>query len=233
MSPPSGGAAGATDTDLRDRPAQRATRCSQVVWRSGRVIDVRTDQVPTDDGVATRDVVVHPGAVGIIALDAGDRVALLQQYRHPVGRMLWEPPAGLLDVTDEPPLRAAQRELYEEAHLEAGRWHVLVDVFTSPGMTDEAARVYLARDVRESARERHQGEFEERELPLRWVPLDEAVTAVLDGRVHNALAANGVLAAAAARAAGWSTLRPADAPWPEMSAFAGSAAGQAGSRGAQ
>lgn len=218
---------------LSDRLEQRPVQSSTLSWRSGRVIDVRTDEVVNDDGVATRDVVVHPGAVGIIALDAQERVALLQQYRHPVGRLLWEPPAGLLDVPGEPPLQAAKRELYEEAHLEADRWDVLVDVYTSPGMTDEAVRVYLAREVRESERERHQGEFEERELPLRWVPLHEAVTAVLAGWMHNALAASGLLAAAAARTAGWSTLRPADSEWREMSEFAGSAAGQADRGGAE
>lgn len=218
---------------IADTPEDRSTLGSEVAFRSGRVIDVRTDRVPSDDGVAVRDVVVHPGAVGILALDAAERVALIQQYRHPVRRLLWEPPAGLLDVPGEPPLLAAQRELYEEAHLEAARWDVLVDVFTSPGMTDEAVRIYLAREVSESRRERHQGEHEERDLPLRWVPLDDAVAGVLSGRLHNPLASTGVLAAAAARAAGWRTLRPADSPWPEMSQFAGSAAGKPDGDGAQ
>jgi ADP-ribose pyrophosphatase len=207
---------------LQDIPEQRPVKSSRVSLRTGRVIEVRTDEVEMPDGVATRDVVVHPGAVGIVALDDRGRVLLLQQYRHPVRRLLWEPPAGLLDVAGEAPLAAAQRELYEEAHLEADHWHVLVDLFTSPGMSDEATRVFLARGVRDSARDRHPGEHEEVDMPTRWVDLDEAVAAALDGRIHNPLAVSGLLAARAARDVGWSTLRPAELPFAEMSDFTGS-----------
>ncbi|MGN6472395.1 MAG: NUDIX domain-containing protein [Mycobacteriales bacterium] len=196
---------------------------TELAFRSGRVIDVRTDQVRMPDGSeATRDVVVHPGAVGIIAMDEQGRVLLLRQYRHAVGRMLWEPPAGLLDEAGEDPLDAAKRELYEEAHLEAGRWDVLVDAFTSPGMTDEAVRIYLAREVHESSQPRFEAEHEEVDMPTRWVPLTEAVSAVLAGRVHNPLAVMGILAAAAAGPS-YDGLRTPDAGWPEMSPFPGSA----------
>lgn len=210
--------------DLADEPtAKFTTLSSEAPYRSGRVIDVRTDQVQMPDGSeAMRDVVVHPGAVGIIALDDEEQVLLLQQYRHAVGRLLWEPPAGLLDEVGENPLDAAKRELYEEAHLEAGRWDVLVDAFTSPGMTDEAVRIYLARDVRESSQPRFEAEHEEVDMPTRWVPLAEAVSAVLAGRIHNPLAVMGVLAASAARTS-YADLRPAGAPWPEMSDYPGSA----------
>jgi len=213
---------GAGTPEPADRPAARTVVGSTVDWRSGRVIDVRTDEVSMLDGVATRDVVVHPGAVGIVVLNDEQEVLLLQQYRHPVGRLLWEPPAGLLDVAGEPALDAAKRELYEEAHLEADEWSVLVDLFTSPGMTDEAVRLFLARRPRVSERERHEGEFEEVDMPLSWVPLDTAVAAVFAGRLHNPLAVAGVLATAAAAGSDWATLRPADAPWPEMSEFTGS-----------
>jgi 8-oxo-dGTP pyrophosphatase MutT (NUDIX family) len=212
-------------TDIRDEPsAQYPVADSTVQFRSGRVIDVRTDQVampgPT---IATRDVVVHPGAVGIIALDDSGRVLLLQQYRHPVGRLLWEPPAGLLDIAGEDPLAAAKRELYEEAHLQARRWDVLVDVFTSPGMTDEAVRLYLARSISPASGPRFQGEAEETDMPIEWVPLDEAVRMAQRGELHNPLAVIGVLAASAVAREAFAGLRPADSPWPEMSAFTGSA----------
>jgi ADP-ribose pyrophosphatase len=187
------------------------------------VIDVRTDRVGMPDGSeAVRDIVVHPGAVGIIALDDQDRVLLLQQYRHATGRLLWEPPAGLLDVAGEDPLVGAKRELYEEAHLEADRWDVLVDAYTSPGMTDEAVRIYLARDVRESSEPKFEAEHEEVDMPTQWVPLPAAVDAVLEGRIHNPLAVMGILALAAAARTSYDGLRPADAPWPEMSEFPGS-----------
>lgn len=199
------------------------TASSTVAYRSGRVIDVRTDRVVMPDGSsAQRDVVVHPGAVGVIALDHAGRVLLLRQYRHPVRRMLWEPPAGLLDEPGEDPLEAAKRELYEEAHYEAGRWHVLLDAFTSPGMTDEAVRLYLARDISESTRARFDAAHEEVDMVVEWVPLDEAVAAALGGRLHNPLALMGVLAASANAREAFAGLRPADAPWPEMSDFTGS-----------
>lgn len=169
-----------------------------------------------DGQTVPRDVVEHPGAVGIIALDESDRVLLLQQYRHPPGRLLWEPPAGLLDEPGESPHETAVRELYEEAGYRAARWDVLIDGFTSPGMTDEAIRLYLARELSEvAAEDRHVGEHEEADMPLSWVPLDDAVAAIMAGRVHNPLAIMGILAAAHARAGGWSALRAVDAPWPE------------------
>jgi ADP-ribose pyrophosphatase len=211
-------------TSVRDEPSSHfPVATSTASFRSGRVIDVRTDQVAMPGAtLATRDVVVHPGAVGIIAMDIGGRVLLLQQYRHPVGRMLWEPPAGLLDQAGESPLEAAKRELYEEAHLQAERWDVLLDVFTSPGMTDEAVRIYLARDVTEAPGPRFEGEHEEASMPVEWVPLDEAVRLAQAGRLHNPLAIMGILAASAAAREAFAGLRPADSPWPEMSSFTGS-----------
>jgi ADP-ribose pyrophosphatase len=211
-------------TDIRDETSSLfPVASSSTPFRSGRVIDVRTDQVAMPGArIASRDVVVHPGAVGIIALDVGGRVLLLQQYRHPVGRMLWEPPAGLLDQAGETPLAAAKRELYEEAHLQAERWDVLLDVFTSPGMTDEAVRIYLARDVSEATAPRFEGLDEEAAMPTQWIPLDEAVRMAQRGELHNPLAVMGVLAASAAAREAFAGLRPADSPWPEMSSFTGS-----------
>lgn len=92
-------------------------------------------------------MVEHPGAVGIVALDDAGRVFLVRQYRHPTRRHLWELPAGLLDVAGEPPLTAAHRELAEEAGLRARDWLVLVDALNSPGMSDEAIRLFLARGI--------------------------------------------------------------------------------------
>ena len=182
----------------------------------GRVWSVRTDTVDLgDDQTVVRDLVEHPGAVGVIALDEQDRVLLVRQYRHPVRSTLWEPPAGLMDVDGEDPLLTAQRELFEEAHLQATDWRVLVDYFNSPGGTSEAFRCYLARGVRGYDGDRHAGSGEERDMPYAWVPLDDAVAMVLDGRLHNPTAVCGVLAASAARATGFENLRAADAPWPE------------------
>ena len=192
---------------------------SEVVY-DGRIISVRKDvvQMPGET-TSQRDVIVHPGAVGVIALDDRGNVLLVNQYRHPVGRHLDELPAGLLDVSGESALRAAQRELVEEAGLAADTWQVLVDVLTSPGMTDEAIRIYLARDVREV--ERDVQEHEEAEMTSAWRPLGDAVEQVLAGRIENAMACLGVLAAAEAVRTGFGLLRPADAPWPARPATAG------------
>lgn len=182
---------------------------------AGRVLSLRTDEVRMSDGtVVTREVVHHPGAVGVVALDDEDNVVLVNQYRHPVRRFLDELPAGLLDVDGEPPLAAAQRELHEEAAIVARDWHVLLDLHTSPGMSDEVIRLYLARGLSDVADDdRFHPEHEEITLTVRRMPLDEAAVRALSGQLTNASAVAGVLAAVAAKAAGWVGLRAADAPW--------------------
>ncbi|MCU1676240.1 MAG: hydrolase [Frankiales bacterium] len=184
---------------------------------AGRVISVYTDEVEMPGGgTAERDIVRHPGAVGVLALDDEDRVLLVRQYRHAVRRHLWEPPAGLLDVAGERAELTAARELYEEAGYRAARWHVLADYYTTPGMCDEALRLFLARDLTPvDTADRFAGEHEEADMPMAWVPLDDAVDLVLSGRLHNPTGVVGILAAAAARARGWETLRTVDMPWPE------------------
>lgn len=186
---------------------------SAPVYR-GRVWAVRSDLVAMPDGASSpRDVVEHPGAVAVVAVrgTASDvEVLLVTQYRHPVRRRLDELPAGLLDVTGEPALRAAQRELAEEAGYQAAQWSVLVDILTSPGFTDEAIRIFLARELTECEREVQ--EHEEHEMSARWVPLSDAVERALDGRLENGVAVMGVLAAATALSRGL-PLRGPDAPW--------------------
>ena len=102
----------------------------------------------------TRDVVEMPGAVAVAVLNDNNELLMLNQYRHPVRMNLWEVPAGLLDIDGEDPLVAAQRELAEEADLQADTWNALTDYFSSPGATSEAGRVYLARNLSEAARRR-------------------------------------------------------------------------------
>ena len=179
----------------------------------GRIIRVRKDEVSMPgDTTSQRDVVEHPGAVGVVALDQDGRVLLVNQYRHPVRRRLDELPAGLLDVEGEPALETAKRELAEEAGYAADTWHVLVDTLTSSGMTDEAIRVFLARDLREVHRDVQ--EHEELDMTIQWLPLEEAVRRVMAGELENGMAAVGLLAADRALRDGLDGLRPGDAPWP-------------------
>jgi 8-oxo-dGTP pyrophosphatase MutT (NUDIX family) len=182
----------------------------------GNKTSVRTDRVVMPDGsVVTRDYQVHPGSVAVVALDEHDRVVVLRQYRHPVRQKLWEIPAGLLDVPGENPLPAAQRELYEEAHVKADDWRVLADVYTTPGGCDEAVRIFLARGLSEAQGERFEVSEEEADMELARVPLQDLVRGVLAGDLHNNCLVVGVLSLAAALAGdGIDALRPADAPWP-------------------
>ncbi|KUF13440.1 MULTISPECIES: NUDIX domain-containing protein [Streptomyces] len=182
----------------------------------GNKTSVRTDDVVMPDGsVARRDYQVHPGSVAVLALDDENRVLVLRQYRHPVRHKLWEIPAGLLDVPGENPLGAAQRELYEEAHVKAEDWRVLTDVYTTPGGCDEAVRVFLARDLSEAEGERFEVAEEESDMELARVPLADLVRGVLAGELHNNCLVVGVLSLTAAlRGDGVDSLRPADAPWP-------------------
>lgn len=203
---------------LRDEPERWPVEQSRLALETGRVIAVRQDVVvsPADGARFTRDVIVHPGAVGVVALDDAGRVLLVRQYRHPVGHRLLEVPAGLLDVAGEDPLDAAHRELYEEGHVRASDWRVLVEWFTSPGMATEPVRLYLARGLSAvPIDERHDGEHEEADMPVVWAHLDDLVAAILAGDLHNPTLCIGVLAAYAARErGGYDVLRAADAPWP-------------------
>jgi 8-oxo-dGDP phosphatase len=179
------------------------------------LLTVRTDQVEMPDGdVSARDVVEHPGAVAVVAIDDAGRVLMIRQYRHPVARLLWEIPAGLRDVAGEPPRVTAERELLEEAGYRAADWHVLTDYFSSPGFTDERLRVFLARGLTEvpHAERNFVPAHEEAYLRLAWVPLEQAVGLILGGELHNGPAVVGILSAYAARRDGFAGLRPPDAP---------------------
>lgn len=179
------------------------------------IVTVRRDTVRMPDGQeADRDVVEHPGAVAVLAVDDDGRVLLIRQYRHPVGRQLWEIPAGLRDVPGEPLVETARRELLEEAGYKAADWHVLADVFTSPGFSNERVRLFLAMNLTHvpDAERDYVPDHEEAHLKIEWAPLDTVVSRFLAGELHNGVTAVGVLAAYAARRDSFAGLRGTDAP---------------------
>lgn len=184
-------AVGAT---LHDESVDVTVVESDLVY-SGRVWDVRSDTFRYGDADLVRQYVAHPGAAAIVAVDADERVLLIQQYRHPIRHRDWEIPAGLLDVVGEPPLETARRELAEEVDLVASDWSPLVSIFTTPGGNDEVVHLFLARGLGPAAEE-HAREAEEADIRSEWIPLQDAVTGVLEGRLRNGILATGVLAAA-------------------------------------
>lgn len=188
---------------------------SQTVFK-GKVFDIQRDELTLtySEQPIVREYMAHPGAVVIVALrgDEGNEEILLErQYRHPVRAKLWEVPAGLLDIPGEDPLIGAQRELAEEADLTAQHWDVLLDIFNSPGCSSESIRIFLARGL-ESTGQTFDREDEEADFEYQWVRLDDAVTAALDGRLHNASTVSAVLATDVARRRGWK-LRSLSSEW--------------------
>jgi 8-oxo-dGDP phosphatase len=199
---------------IKDQPEYWPVASSAELVRS-KLVTVRSDEVRTPENhLAERDVVLHPGAVAVLALDDADRILMIRQYRHPVGRLLWEIPAGLRDVPGEEPWVTASRELMEEAGYRARNWRVLADYYSSPGYSTERLRVFLARDLEPiPAAERHfVPQDEEAHLLVDWLPLDEAVAKVFAGELHNGPAVLAIMAGYAARSDGYDRLRPADSP---------------------
>ena len=156
-------------------------------WR-GRRIAVRVDEVERTDGHrTTREVVEHPGAVGILAWD-GRRLAIVRQWRHAAGRDLLEIPAGTLEP-DEPAADTARRELAEEAGLAAAHWEAGPRFFTAPGFCTELLQLYLATDLRPVSA----GGDEDESLEASWLSIDEAVEAIERGGIVDAKSIVGIL----------------------------------------
>lgn len=147
----------------------------------GKVVRLYLDRVRLPDGVeAEREVVLHRGAVGMVALDGDGGVFLVRQYRHAPGRELLEIPAGKLAEKEEP-RQCARRELMEEIGYDAGELTELVSFYTSPGFSDERLYLYLARDLRPAQAEADEEEF----LEVAYMPLAEAMSMVSRGEIED------------------------------------------------
>jgi ADP-ribose pyrophosphatase len=197
--PSSSGAGTDARVPLTDTPESWPVASSSVVYDGAWVVRLREDAVRRpghpDDEPFTRLVDEHPGAVIVLAVDDRDRALVIEQYRHAVQHRLVQLPAGLCDVEGEEPEAVARRELVEEAGLEAGEWTHLGSTYPSPGITAEVSHYYLARDVREVGRGDFEPEHEEADMTVSWVPVDDLVEAVLDGRLADAHLALAVLLA--------------------------------------
>ncbi len=160
-------------------------------------MEFRVDTIERADGSrGTRDVVGHPGAVAMVALDDDDRLLLVRQWRVPADEALLEIPAGTLDVHDgvtEDPLQAAQRELEEETGHRAASWRKLTEFWTAPGFTTELMHLYLATGIEGVSGDDRLAPDEDEHLELLQVPLDEALTMIARGEIRDAKSIAGIL----------------------------------------
>ena len=180
---------------------------------SGMVWDVRHDAFELNGETVERDYIVHPGAVAIIALNHSGELLLIEQYRHAQGKIMWEAPAGLMDLANEDPLATAKRELFEETGYIAQTWHVLLDLANTPGGSSEQIRIYFARDLSLHPDGRPTGSAEELDMPVHWIPIQDVLESIRRGAVTNPQLVAGTHAALIAMAEPDMALRSEDAPW--------------------
>lgn len=174
-------------------PLDARTVARRTVFR-GRVIALHVDTVEFPDGERReREIVEHPGAVAILALD-GDELVMVRQHRAPAGRVLLEIPAGtrdrLPDGTVEEPDVTARRELAEETGLQAGRWRHLTRFWTAPGFATEAMDLYLATDLTKAE---GASAAEDERIELERLPLARALEMVDGGDIADAKSIVGIL----------------------------------------
>ena len=163
----------------------------------GRYLDVRIDTIQRADGTTgTREVVTHPGAVAVLALDADDGLLLVRQWRIPAGRAMLEIPAGTLDVHDgvtEDPGIAARRELEEETGSRAGSWRRLASFWTAPGFATELMHLDLATGLESVHGDDRLAPDEDERLELSRFTVDEALALVDAGEIVDAKSMLGIL----------------------------------------
>jgi ADP-ribose pyrophosphatase len=179
-----------------DDPLTERTISSDVVHQ-GHYLQFRVETIARADGsTARRDIVGHPGAIAVIAVDDDRRVLLVRQWRTAAGEALLEIPAGTLDIHDgvtEDPFVAAKRELEEETGHRARTWRKLAEFWTAPGFATELMHLYLATGMAGASADDRLAPDEDERLELRAVPLDEAIGMALDGSIRDAKSILGLL----------------------------------------
>ena len=181
-----------------DRPESWPVHDVERIWQGSAPFSVRRDIISAPgrpDEWFGRLVLEHPGAAVILAVDDEERALVVNQYRHPAAMRLVELPAGLLDFEGEDPLKAAQRELQEEGLLLAERWTHLFTTYSSPGLSSEKIAYYLAQGLSPAPdRGGFEPSHEEADMTLAWVPVDDLVAGVREGRITDGPTAQAVLA---------------------------------------
>lgn len=148
----------------------------------GRLIELHHERVDFPDGGHTYfDIVKHPGGAVIAAINEQNQICLLRQWRHAIGKTIWELPAGCLEP-GEPPLEAAKRELEEEAGVKAQQWRDLGYISSSPGFSNELLYLFEARDIKKGTVNLDDAE----QLEAHWVDLDRAYEMCRNGDIIDA-----------------------------------------------
>ena len=158
--------------------------CARETLLRSYVFTVERRTISHQGETYTRDVAMHPGAVAIVAVNDRDEVAFVRQYRATVDQVLWEIPAGTIDLTDSDPLFTAQRELLEEVGVEASSWTLIADVYVSPGWTDQIMHIFEARGLSD-ARRAPDGP-EEKAAEVVWLDRARVRTLLEDGVINDA-----------------------------------------------
>ena len=148
----------------------------------GRVITLRVDEIEVRNGLnVRREVVVHPGAVVILAVDGQERILWERQYRHAAGRYLMELPAGTLEAGEEPEA-CARRELIEETGFAASEWRLLGRYFSAPGFCTEYMHCFLATNLKPE----HAAGDEDEDIEVVPLTLEESLAMIDRGVVEDA-----------------------------------------------
>ena len=157
----------------------------------GRVIDLEVDQIRLPDGHdSIREVINHPGGVAIFAMDDQDRVALVRQYRYPMGEIVLELPAGKLEKGEDP-RDSGLRELREETGLIPGVFESMGVSYSSPGILAERIYLYFAKDLKQGPTQPDDGEFVE----TVWIPYPELMDMARRGEIVDGKTLAGLLKA--------------------------------------
>ena len=178
-----------------DDPLEEHVTARELIHR-GRYLEFRVDTIVRADGTTgKRDVVGHPGAIAVLAVDGAGRLLLVRQWRIPAERGMLEIPAGTLDVHDgvtEDPDLAARRELEEETGQRAATWRKLATFWTAPGFATELMHLYLATDLSGAAGADRLTPDEDERLELSHVAIADAVAMVEAGEINDAKTILGV-----------------------------------------